>query len=47
MKLKWSKADLAYFTKPIPKVTVDYDWVWWALMVAISLSGIIYLIGWF
>jgi len=41
---KYTKAELAYFNKPIPKVVVDYDWVWWVLIGVISCSGILYLI---
>jgi len=41
---KYTKAELAYFTKPILKVVVDYDWVWWVLIGVISCSGILYLI---
>lgn len=44
MKHKWTKADHAYFTKPIPKVEVDYDWVWWVAIGVISLSGLLYLL---
>ena len=44
MKHKWTKAELAYFTKPIPKAVVDYDWVWWVAIGVISLSGLLYLI---
>lgn len=44
MRHKWTKAELSYLTKPIPKAEVDYDWVWWALIAVISFSGILYML---
>jgi len=39
---KYTKAELAYFSKPISKATVDYDWLWWLAIGVISLTGIAY-----
>jgi len=38
---KYTKAELAYFTKPIPKAETD-DAIVWFILSLISLSGIGY-----
>ncbi len=44
MKLSWSKAELAYFTKPIPTAKHDYSWVGWLIIAIASLAGLGYFI---
>jgi len=44
MRLKWTKADIAYFSKPIQRAERNDDWVIWAILFVASCSGIIYLV---
>ncbi len=44
MKLKWTKVELAYFTKPIPTAEHDYSWVGWLILAVCSLVGLPWLI---
>ena len=44
MKHKYTKAELDYFTKPIPKVGVDYDWAWWALFCVMVIMEVIFVL---
>ena len=44
MKLRWTKAELAYFTKPIPTAERDYSWVGWLILTIASLAGLGYFI---
>lgn len=41
-KLKWTKAELAYFTKPIPKAEKNDDAIVWFILSLISLCGVAY-----
>jgi len=40
MKLKWTKKDIEYFTRPLPKVERTYKFEVIALIVVIILSVI-------
>ena len=42
MKIRWSEADLAYFTKKIPVAERNDDAIVWFILSLISLSGIGY-----
>ena len=42
MKLKWGKAEHAYFTKPIPKAERYDDAIVWFILALIGLCGIGY-----
>lgn len=42
-KLKWSKAELKYFSKPILIAEYDYGRVGWILLAICSLAGLGYL----
>jgi len=45
-KLKWSKADLTYFIKPIPVAERNNDWIIWAILTICGLTGIGYFVWW-
>ena len=45
-KLKWSRADLTYFTKPIPVAERNNDWIIWAILTICGLTGIGYFVWW-
>jgi len=40
MKHKWTKAELAYFNKPIPKAEQNDDAIIWFVLNLVSLCGI-------
>jgi len=44
MKLKYTKAELAYFAKPIPKAERNDDAIIWFILSLISLCGVGYWI---
>ena len=44
-KLKWSKTEHAYFSKPIPTAKND-DAIVWFILSLVSLSGAGYWIWW-
>ena len=44
MKLKWTKAELKYFTKKIPVAKQNNDWIIWAILAICGLAGIGYLV---
>jgi len=41
---KYTKAELAYFNKPIPVTKADWDSAIWAILFVVSCSGILYLV---
>lgn len=42
MKHKWTKVELAYFSKPIPKAEKNDDAIVWFILSLISLCGVGY-----
>ena len=44
MKLRWGNEEIKGFSKPVKRARRNNDWIIWAILVIISLSGIIYLI---
>jgi hypothetical protein len=44
MKHKWTKAELSYLTKPIPKAQRNDDAIVWLILSLVSLCGIGYWI---
>jgi len=42
MKSKWTEAELKYFTKKIPVIERNNDWIVWAILAICGLAGIGY-----
>lgn len=44
MKLKWTKEEIAYFTKKVPVAERNDDWIVWTIIMIASLCGAGYFI---
>ena len=44
MRLKWIETKSSQFSEPILTAERNGEWIFWAVLIVVSLSGLVYLI---